>query len=248
MNSFLSDGEFALYLAQDAGQILLSLQKSGEYNGDELGTAGDSLANKFLVSEIAKNRPNDAILSEEETDNGTRLQASRVWIIDPLDGTREFSQNRADWAVHVALVIDGKPLVGAVALPSLGLDYSSENVKPLAQANSPLKLTLSRNRPPKEAIKVAAKLGAELLPMGSAGAKAMAVVRGVADIYVHAGGQYEWDNCAPVAVAKAYGLWVSRLDGRELSYNQKDIYSPDLVICRPELAQMVLRTLIEVSS
>ena len=90
---------------------------------------------------------------------------------------------------------------------------------------------------------VAEALGAELVAMGSAGAKAMAVVLGHADIYAHSGGQYEWDSCAPVAVAKAAGLHVSRIDGSELRYNQPDPYLPDLLICRPELAAEVLRAL-----
>jgi len=193
------------------------------------------------MHELRTARPDDAILSEEEKDNVIRCDSSRAWIVDPLDGTREYSEGRSDWAVHVALAIDGVPTVGAVALPGLGLTLTSGAPKPLEPANLPPKMLVSRTRPAAEAVFVAAKIGAELLAMGSAGAKAMAVVRGEADIYLHTGGQYEWDNCAPVAVAKAAGLHVSRADGSPLVYNCANPYLPDLLICRAEFADEVLR-------
>ncbi|OHD02436.1 MAG: 3'(2'),5'-bisphosphate nucleotidase CysQ [Sphingopyxis sp. RIFCSPHIGHO2_01_FULL_65_24] len=236
-----SDEALAERLATAAGVILLALQKSGEFADKALGKAGDARANAMLMHELRAARPEDAILSEEEKDSVARCSFSRVWVVDPLDGTREYSEGRSDWAVHVALAVDGVPTVGAVALPGLGLTLTSGAPKPLAPANVPPKMLVSRTRPAAEAVFVAEKMGAELLGMGSAGAKAMAVVRGEADIYLHTGGQYEWDNCAPAAVAAAAGLHVSRVDGSSLVYNCANPYLPDLLICRKEFAAEALR-------
>lgn len=236
-----SDEALAARLATAAGRILLDLQAQGGRDGAALGKAGDEAANAMLCRELRAARPGDALLSEEEKDDAARLSQSRVWIVDPLDGTREYGEGRTDWAVHVALAVDGAAAVGAVALPGLGLTLTSGDPPPLRPANAPLKMLVSRTRPAAEAVHVAEALGADLLPMGSAGAKAMAVVRGQADIYLHSGGQYEWDNCAPAAVAQAAGLHVSRTDGSPLRYNNADLYLPDLLICRPELAAEVLR-------
>lgn len=235
-----SDSDLAHRLAATAGEMLRALQASGQHEGAALGKAGDEAANAWLMAELRAHRPDDAILSEEEKDSAARLSYSRVWIVDPLDGTREYSEGRSDWAVHVALAVGGVARVGAVALPALGLTLTSGNPQPLAPANAPLKMLVSRTRPAREAVVIAEAIGAELLAMGSAGAKAMAVVRGEADIYLHTGGQYEWDNCAPVAVAQAAGLHVSRADGSPLVYNRANTYLPDLLICRAELAEDVL--------
>jgi 3'(2'), 5'-bisphosphate nucleotidase len=164
-----------------------------------------------------------------------------VWIVDPLDGTREYGEGRSDWAVHIALAVGGKASVGAVALPGLDLTLNSQHPLPLPATPEKLRMLVSRTRPAAEAVAVAQALGAELVPMGSAGAKAMAVVRGEADIYLHSGGQYEWDNCAPVAVAQAAGLHCSRIDGSALTYNHENPWLPDLLICPVELAEPVLR-------
>jgi 3'(2'), 5'-bisphosphate nucleotidase len=237
------DADLARHIADIAGRLLMELRESGLFEGKALGQAGDRTANAFIIEALKANRPEDALLSEEEADNPIRLKASRVWIVDPLDGTREYGEGRDDWAVHVALSIDGAPCVGAVALPGLGLTLCSGNppiVPPPAQR---LRMVVSRTRPAAEALAVAEALDAELIPMGSAGAKAMAVVRGEADIYLHTGGQHEWDNCAPAAVALAAGLHVSRADGSPLSYNNANTYLPDLLICRKEHADHVLRIL-----
>lgn len=236
-----TDSQLACRLAAAAGEILLSLRESGQYEGKALGKAGDEAANAMLIAELQAARPEDAILSEEEKDSAARLSAKRVWIIDPLDGTREYSEGRSDWAVHVALAIDGQAAIGAVALPSLNLVLNSETPAPLPELPATPTILVSRTRPAAEAVFMAEKLGALLLPMGSAGAKAMAVVRGEADIYLHTGGQYEWDNCAPAAVAMAAGLHVSRADGSPLCYNNADTYLPDLLICRKEYAATVLQ-------
>jgi 3'(2'), 5'-bisphosphate nucleotidase len=235
-----SDVRLAERLATEAGALLLALQRSGEFEGKLLGKQGDEIANAFLMKTLRELRADDAILSEEETDNAERLSAKRVWIIDPLDGTREYGEARTDWAVHVALAIGGEATVGAVALPGLGITLTSGSPPPQLMPNTPLKMLVSRTRPAAEAVAVAEKLGAELLPMGSAGAKAMAVVRGEADIYLHSGGQYEWDNCAPVAVAQAAGFHCSRIDGSPLIYNCANPYLPDLLICRKEMAAEIL--------
>ena len=236
-----SDAQLAERLANAAGVILLDLRGQNGLEGRALGQAGDEAANALLCREIRAARPDDALLSEEEKDNRARCGQSRVWIVDPLDGTREYGEGRDDWAVHVALAIDGIATIGAVALPGLGVTLTSASPLALQPANQPLRMLVSRTRPAAEAVYVAEQIGAEMLPMGSAGAKAMAVVRGEADIYLHTGGQYEWDNCAPVAVAQAAGLHVSRVDGSPIRYNNPDTYLPDLLICRKELAEEVLR-------
>ena len=239
----MNDAELCAQLATEAGRVLRELQLSPHLKGKALGAEGDRVANAYLCAAIRTARPNDALLSEEEKDCDTRCAASRVWIIDPLDGTREYSEGRNDWAVHVALSVDGEATAGAVALPGLDLTLSSGTPTPLAPSNKPLKMLVSRTRPAAEAVAVADIMGAELVPMGSAGAKAMAVVRGEADIYLHTGGQYEWDNCAPVAVASAAGLHCSRIDGTAMRYNNRNPYLPDLLICRPELAPAIFDAL-----
>ncbi len=236
----MNDSELAAHLADVAGRLLLEVRASGLLSLKALGKAGDQTANQFLCHALREQRPDDGLLSEEEKDNADRLSKSRVWIIDPVDGTREYGEERTDWAVHVALAIDGVPTIGAVALPGLDLVLRTDQPQPLPPAAEKPRMLVSRTRPAAEAVAVAEKIGAELVPMGSAGAKAMAVVRGEAEIYLHTGGQYEWDSCAPAAVAAAYGLHISRVDGSPLVYNQADVYMPDLLICRPEWAEPVL--------
>ncbi|MDQ3570454.1 MAG: 3'(2'),5'-bisphosphate nucleotidase CysQ [Actinomycetota bacterium] len=238
------DHVLASRLAVEAGEVLVSLRhRLGREGVDRsaLGTEGDRRAHALIVDSLAASRPRDPVLSEEGVHDTVRLGERRVWVVDPLDGTREFSEGRSDWAVHVALVVDHEPVVGAVALPGDGLvlDTSRPPVVPPA-GERPLRLVVSRSRPPELARSVAERLGAELVAMGSAGAKAMAVLRGEADIYLHAGGQYEWDSAAPVAVALTAGLHASRLDGSPLRYNQPDAYLPDLLVCRTELAAKFL--------
>lgn len=244
----MTDADLAAHLAETAGQILIAVRESEVFSPKALGKAGDQTANQFLVHALREQRPDDGLLSEEMKDDGARLGMERVWIIDPVDGTREYGEKREDWAVHVALTINGIAEVGAVALPGAGLVLRSDRPSPLPAANAPLRMLVSRTRPAKEAVQVAEALGAELLEMGSAGAKAMAVVRGQAEIYVHSGGQFEWDSAAPVAVAQAHGLFCSRLDGSPLVYNQEDVYLPDLIICRPELADSVRHALQSVAA
>ena len=236
----MNDTELARQIAESAGRLLIDLRQSGLFEGQALGAQGDQLANTFIMQALRAHRPGDAILSEEERDSAARLAARRVWIVDPLDGTREYGEARADWAVHVALAVDGVAALGAVALPGLPLTLSSDEALVRPRHSGKLRLVVSRTRPAAEAVVVAEALGAELLPMGSAGAKIMAVVRGEADIYLHSGGQYEWDSCAPVAVAKAAGLHASRMDGSALRYNQANTYMPDLLVCLQEHAERIL--------
>lgn len=243
----MTDAELAAHLAEVAGRLLIEVRASGMLSTKALGKAGDATANQFLVHALREQRPDDGLLSEEEKDSAERLAKSRVWIVDPVDGTREYGEERTDWAVHVALAIDGVPTVGAVALPGLGLVLRTDRPAAVPPAPEKLRMLVSRTRPAAEAVAVAERLGAELIGMGSAGAKAMAVVRGEADIYLHTGGQYEWDSCAPAAVALAHGLHCSRVDGSPLVYNQQDVYMPDLLICRKEHADQVLRLVGEVA-
>lgn len=238
----MTDADLAAHLAEVAGRILLEVRASGMFEGKSLGKAGDQTANQFLVHALRQQRPDDGLLSEESKDTEERLSKSRVWIVDPVDGTREYGEERADWAVHVGLAIDGVATVGAVALPGLagGVVLRSDQPRALPPAPERPRLVVSRTRPAAEAVAVAEKLGGELVGMGSAGAKAMAVVLGDAEIYLHSGGQYEWDSCAPIAVAAAHGLHCSRIDGSPMRYNQRDTWLPDLLICRPEWAEPVL--------
>ena len=231
----MDDHRLAAWLATTAGRIALGL-RGGPLGGADIGHVGDQAANAFLVSALRRLRPEDAILSEESPDDPTRLKARRLWIIDPLDGTLEYSEGRDDWAVHVALAVDGRPAAGAVALPGLERLYDTATAKAPQGAARRAILLVSRSRPPAQAEDLADHLGAEVRTMGSAGAKAMAVVAGDADLYYHAGGQREWDNCAPVAVALAAGLHASRADGSAITYNQADVVVPDLMIGRPDLA------------
>lgn len=244
----MTDIELARHLAAGAARILLDLRARGEFSGKELGKEGDRLANAWLMDEIAAARPGDGVLSEETKDTPARLSKSRVWIIDPLDGTREYGEDRDDWAVHIGLAIEGTAQLGAVALPGLDLVLDSGNPPAMPPAAATPRMLVSRTRPAAEAVAVAEAIGGELVPMGSAGAKAMAVVRGEAEIYLHSGGQFEWDNCAPVAVAQAAGFHVSRIDGSPLVYNREDTYLPDLLICRPEWAARVLELVAQIDA
>jgi 3'(2'), 5'-bisphosphate nucleotidase len=237
------DHALASALAAEAGELLVGIREgfSGDPGDRALGDQGDRDANELLLAGLARHRPEDPVLSEESADDPARLGASRVWIIDPLDGTREYREGRTDWAVHVALAIDGVPVVGAVALPALGIVLSTRPAPEPAPAHAgPPRLIVSRTRDVPITAPLREALGAEVVPMGSAGAKAMAIVRGEADLYAHEGGQYQWDNCAPVAVALAAGLHATRLDGSPLVYNGPDAALPDLLICRPELAEAAL--------
>ena len=263
------DAAFARWLADRAGQVLLQVREEMGYaDGKALKDAGDKAAHDLLRTELARWRPADAVLSEEDdhsrlawqdgehdTVRPDRLDASRVWIVDPLDGTREFSEEgRTDWAVHVALwTADcSSPnclAAGAVAMPAQHRTLATDHPPaypplPLAAATGgPIRIAASRTRPPEFVTALAEELGAELVPMGSAGVKIAAVINGDADAYVHAGGQFEWDSAAPVAVASATGLHASRIDGTALKYNQADPKLPDLVVCRKDLAPRLLAAL-----
>ncbi len=236
----MTDAELAAHLAEVAGKILIEVRESGLFEGKSLGKAGDETANQFLCHALRQQRPDDGLLSEEEKDNAARLGMERVWIVDPVDGTREYGEKRTDWAVHVALCVNGKPEIGAVALPGLDLVLRTDAPIDIPPAAAKPRMVVSRTRPAAEAVSVAETIGADLVGMGSAGAKAMAVVRGEAEIYLHTGGQYEWDSAAPAAVALAHGLHASRVDGSPLTYNQAATYMPDLLICRSEWAERVL--------
>lgn len=238
----LDDAALAAQLAYAAGQLALDVRAGSGLTGKALGDAGDAAANRLLCDAIRTARPEDGLLSEEEKDDTRRCSQSRVWIVDPVDGTREYGEARSDWAVHVALAVDGVASIGAVALPDLngGVVLRSDQPQPLPPMAARPRFLVSRSRPAPEAEEVAKALGGDLVPMGSAGAKAMAVVRGEAEVYLHSGGQHEWDSCAPVAVALAHGLHCSRIDGSPLVYNQPFTYMPDLLICRAEWAERVL--------
>lgn len=244
----MTDAELAAHLAKIAGNILIEVRDSGMFTGKALGKAGDQTANQFLVSALREQRPDDGLLSEESRDTDERLSKDRVWIVDPVDGTREYGEARTDWAVHVALCVNGRPETGAVALP--GLDIVLRSDAPIALPALPQRprMVVSRTRPAAEAVAVSDTIGAELIGMGSAGAKSMAVVRGEAEIYLHTGGQYEWDSAAPAAVALAHGLHASRIDGSPLVYNNADTYMPDLLICRAEWAEQVLAEVAKIST
>jgi 3'(2'), 5'-bisphosphate nucleotidase len=242
------DHALAARLATEAGHLLVALRAERFGAGArawQVMDEGDATAHHFLAKALAAARPDDAVLSEEGRDSPNRLGYDRVWIVDPLDGTNEFGEpGRSDWAVHVALVQQGVPVAGAVALPAAGMTLATSPapVVPDAAGRRP-RLITSRYHAPYAAVVIAQALDADVIRLGSAGAKAMAVVLGYADIYAHAGGMYEWDSAAPAAVAAAAGLHVSRLDGSPLVYNRPDPWLPDLLVCRPELAEPVLDAL-----
>ncbi|MFN8089913.1 MAG: 3'(2'),5'-bisphosphate nucleotidase CysQ [Mycobacterium sp.] len=245
----LTDAALAADLAEDAGRLLLQVRDEVGFDfPPALGDAGDIRANTLLLRRLRDERPADAVLSEEAHDDLKRLNADRVWIIDPLDGTREFSMpGRDDWAVHVALWQrsgsdpDGAITDAAVALPAVGEVFRSDRVaSPPQVGTGPIRITASANRPPAVLWRLRDKLDIEFIRIGSAGAKAMAVVRGDADAYIHAGGQWEWDSAAPAGVVQAAGLHATRLDGSPLQYNRPDPYLPDLLMCRPQIAELLL--------
>ena len=246
------DHVLARDLAEAAGQLLLDLRGRGG-DRDALRKSGDRLSHEFLAAELAARRPGDAVLSEEGIDDKARLAAQRVWIVDPLDGTREFGEDgRTDWAVHVALWERGGSgagslTVGAVALPAQGRVLSTVNppARPGSAPTTPLRLVVSRSRAPQLVRDVARQLGAELVPCGSAGAKVATVITGETDAYLHAGGFYEWDTAAPVAVARAAGYHASRIDGAELIYNRENPLLPDILVCRPVIAGLLLAAIRE---
>lgn len=239
-DALADDHRLAAWAATVAGERLEGLRGEG-LTGSSLKDAGDALGHSILMQLLAAYRPDDAVLSEEGKDDLVRLTRSRVWIVDPLDGTREYSEPpRDDWAVHVALWADGDLVAGAVAQPGMSTTFSTAEPPVVAPRTSGKpRIAVSRTRPPAFVEVLAGEIDAELVPMGSAGAKVISVVRDVSDIYVHAGGQYEWDSAAPVAVARAAGLHTSRADGAVLAYNQPDVWLPDLLVCRPELADTV---------
>lgn len=239
MTSKLSDSRLTNHIAMGCGQILKGVRAGGLLRGQHLGEAGDELAQNWIARVLKEHRPNDGFLSEEAADNLDRLSKDRVWIVDPLDGTKEFATGRQDWAVHIALVEDGVPTHAAVGLPDLGQTFTSSDARAVTGPLS-RKFVVSHNRPPAVAGYVAEKLGFEEVAIGSAGAKAMHVLLGDFDGYIHAGGQYEWDQAAPVGVAMAAGLHCSRLDGSPIKFNNEDTYMPDLVVCRKELADDIL--------
>jgi len=244
------DHALAADLAERAGHLLLALRANGG-DPDALKDAGDRSSHEFLMAELAKARPDDAVLSEEGIDDKARLTANRVWIVDPLDGTREFGEpGRTDWAVHVALWTRTAPqagelTAGAVALPAQGVVLSTPDVAEPPVAERPLRLVVSRTRASQLVKDVATLLNAELVPCGSAGAKAATVITGENDVYLHSGGFYEWDTAAPVAVARAAGLHVSRIDGSDVVYNQENPLLPDILVCRPAIAGLLLNAVRE---
>lgn len=249
----MNDHELAAKLALETGSMLVALRERLIEDGagpDRLRAEGDRRGHEMLMAKLKEAVPDDIVLSEESPDarespDPKRVAAKRVWIVDPLDGTHEYGdRRRADWAVHVALVENRQPIAGAVALPAQKLLLTTQPAPAaLPEAPPSPRIVVSRSRPPIWAEALAESMGGKLIPMGSAGAKAMAVVLGAADIYAHSGGQWEWDSAAPVAVARAAGLHTSRIDGTALEYNTGVPYLPDIVVCRKELAAVTLHFL-----
>jgi 3'(2'), 5'-bisphosphate nucleotidase len=241
----VNDHDLAADLATRAGHLLVELRAELVADGvhpDDIRDAGDKKSHDWLMNELKHSRHDDAVLSEEGHDDRRRLNADRVWIIDPLDGTREYGESgRQDWAVHVALWSEGSLIAGAVSLPALDMTFGTGDTSwPVTTPRRRPRVVTSRSRMPYVSQVIAHAIGADVIQLGSAGAKAMSVIMGDADLYAHAGGMYEWDTAAPVAVAAAAGLHVSRIDGSPLEYNQHNSWLPDVLICRPELAQPAL--------
>ncbi len=257
------DRQLALDVSEKAAQNLLRIRREGFLKGESgraLSDVGDRISEEIIRSMIESERPDDAILSEEQmTEDQRRFYAERVWIIDPLDGSREFgTEANADWAIHVALwnrsqsdtngFHEGKIALSVVTIPATGETYTSFwTQKRDYDIETPIRIVVSNTRAPEWLSDLGAYLNVTLLPRGSAGVKAMEVVAGRADAYVHSGGQYEWDSAAPVGVSLAAGLHASRLDGTPLRYNQPDPYLPDLVICKKTLAPLLLEAIWKVN-
>jgi 3'(2'), 5'-bisphosphate nucleotidase len=246
----VTDHALAAELATEAGRLLLRLRAvRGFADPRALKDTGDKESHDYLMAALAEHRPGDAVLSEEGKDSAERLDADRVWIVDPLDGTREFGEEgRSDWAVHVALWEKDRLTAGAVALPAQGKTLATapdgavveSQALTLSAPQTPIRAAVSRTRPPEFLDRLAGQVDLEFVPIGSAGAKIAAVLLGEVDAYVHAGGQYEWDSAAPAAVALAAGAHASRIDGSPLAYNQKDPKLPDILVCHPALAPTLL--------
>ncbi|SEM58879.1 3'(2'),5'-bisphosphate nucleotidase CysQ [Streptacidiphilus jiangxiensis] len=243
------DHRLAADLAEAAGEQLLALRSAqGFADAALLRERGDRTSHEYLAARLARERPDDAVRSEEARDaEPGRDAADRVWIVDPLDGTREYAEEgRDDWAVHVALWERGVLSAGAVAIPARGAVLTTAFPPKVPSVwPGPPRIAVSRSRPPEFVTRLGAALNAQLVPMGSAGVKIASVVQGLTDVYVHAGGQYEWDSAAPVAVALAAGLHCSRVDGSPLRYNQPDPWLPDLLVCRPQDAEQLLAAIAE---
>ncbi|MEV6908132.1 3'(2'),5'-bisphosphate nucleotidase CysQ [Amycolatopsis sp. NPDC051071] len=243
----MDDHALARELATAAGDLLLGLRREHpDLTGAELGAEGDRQANMVLLKALAEHRPDDAVRSEESEDTAAAPGSGRLWIIDPLDGTREYcDRTRHDWAVHVALAENGTLVAGAVAVPATGRTFATDRPEPLAAATSRPRprVAVSRSHRPAVVDALAGEMAVDLIPMGSAGVKAIAVLIGAADAYVHDGGQYEWDSAAPVAVLAAAGAHTSRIDGSPLRYGNTTPELPDLLICRPELKDTMLSAL-----
>ncbi len=236
----MNDHELAHSLATEAGALLLEVRLD---DSADRGAEGDRRSQDLLARRLREERPDEAVLSEEPVDDRRRLTARRVWIIDALDGTREFADSSSDWAVHVALWDSGWFVAGALALPAHSVTLSSPVVRLVARQSRKTRIVVSRTRPPRFAEDAARTLDADLVPLGSAGAKVAAIIQGDADVYIHASGQHEWDSAAPVVVAPCAGLHASRIDGSLLAYNQPDPSLPDLLVCRVQLAATVLEAI-----
>jgi len=254
---------FAARIAAEAGRRLVGLRASGRWTDEGiLGDVGDQAADGYLQGYLRGRYPDDGLLSEETVDAAERAGKRLVWIVDPLDGTKEYSSGRHDWAVHVGLTIDGKPALGAVALPAIdrvltgvcggGIVQAavtgSDGEWPQAFAadagpssGQPLRLACSRSHTPEWMQRFARELGgAELVPCGSVGFKVAMLLFGKADVYVHQKGLKEWDTCAPEAIARAAGWTVCRFDGSDQRYNQRDPRNDQIVVCRTRLRERVL--------
>lgn len=243
-----TDGQFATRLAVETGHLLVEAREKLFAQGAstwDVKDAGDAIAQRFLMEEFNTHRPDDAVLSEEGREDPRRFGADRVWIVDPLDGTREFSEpGRFDWAVHIALWTVDRFAAAAVSLPAVDRVFSTDDPPPMPPfTRDRPRLVTSRTRAPYAAVLVAEGVGCDAVRLGSAGAKAMSVVMGEADIYVHDGGMYQWDSAAPAGVALAAGFHACRLDGSPIVYNDRDPWLPDFIVCRPELAEPVLKAL-----
>ena len=235
----LDDDDLAYFLATGIGDIVRGTRAGGLLHGRSLARVANEVAQRWCDEVLSVHRPDDGTLSEGVSDDPSRLEKSRVWIIDVIDGSKEFSTGRSDWSVHVALVVDGRPALASVGLPEAGRVFRTDQVHYVDGPPSG-NMVISRNNPPAGIGEVAGALGLKTRPMGSAGAKMLSVLLGDADVYLHAGGQYEWDQAAPVGVALASGLHASRLDGTPIRFNKSDTYSPDILVCRPDMTEQVL--------
>ncbi|MFH1928127.1 MAG: 3'(2'),5'-bisphosphate nucleotidase CysQ [Chloroflexota bacterium] len=236
----------AIDLAREAGKKILPVYHGREYEvefkaGDEPVTLADRVANELIVRGLEKTFPRDAILAEESADDGLRFSSSRVWLVDPVDGTQDFINRDDEFSVMIGLLIDGQPILGVVYQPTNDLLYyaskgfgafmdhrgrvTSLHVSDISEAPR-MCLVSSRTHLSSKVVAIQQALGiSQHLRHGSAGLKVGLICQQEADVYINTGSMSkEWDVCAPEAILREAGGIMTDLRGLPIRYNQEDVH------------------------